>query len=159
VAMSTFALARRWLALTAFAAWVGGFMFYGGAVVPALGDQMDAVASGAITRRVTDLLNRLGAMTLALWWFQSWSERKSGPRWARGVGVACLGISTVLLAWLFALHAAMDAILDDGSMSDFHGLHKIYLTASTAQWAANLGLLAAAVRTWTAPPRTIGDAP
>lgn len=139
--MSRTAAIRRWLALTAFAAWVGGFMFYGGAVVPALGDQMDAMASGAITRRVTDLLNRVGIVALAIWWL----DVARWPPPTRRLGLGFLAISTLLHAWLLALHSVMDAVLDGSSAIGFHRLHRLYLLTNTAQWAANLGLLAASV--------------
>ena len=59
---------RRWLVVLSLMFWQGGFMFYGGVVVPVgsevLGSDTD---QGWITRKVTDYLNAAGAVALAVW--------------------------------------------------------------------------------------------
>src|SRR5690349_4032594 len=50
----------RFAALVAMCAWLGGFMFYGGAVVPILDEALGSFDAGQITRRVTDRLNLVG---------------------------------------------------------------------------------------------------
>ena len=61
---------RRFVALLAFAAWLGGFTFYAAVVVPAGTEVLGgAVAQGFITQAVTLHLNLLGVGALAalLW--------------------------------------------------------------------------------------------
>jgi hypothetical protein len=49
---------------------------------------------------------------------------------------------------LFLLHPLLDVLLETGDLSGFYPLHQIYLNASTAQWAANLALLAVTLWIW-----------
>src|SRR5580692_5608945 len=59
---------RRFVLLLCFAVWQGGFMFYGGVVVPVggrvLGSETD---QGFITQAVTNYLNGAGAVCLIMW--------------------------------------------------------------------------------------------
>lgn len=73
-------LVRRLLLLWALMFWQGGFMFYGGVVVPVgsriLGSDLE---QGWITRSVTNYLNVAGAVALALW----------GSAGSRGASSSC----------------------------------------------------------------------
>lgn len=147
---------RRGLAyicVLGWAVWVGGFLFYGGAVVPILHDTLDSLTAGGITRRVTLRLNGAGAAALTVWWVESWWN---GPRRSRIRNLFVRGLlvaSTLGLVVEMRLHQVMENRLDSGTLADFYPLHKIYLGVSTLQWLANLGILAG----WLAPRRRTAD--
>ncbi len=52
----------------------------------------------------------------------------------------------------------MDGRLESGSLRGFYPLHRIYLIASTAQWLANLGLLAVVLVPWRDGPPELSRA-
>jgi hypothetical protein len=144
---------RRWLLLWALMFWQGGFMFYGGVVVPVgsavLGSDRE---QGFITRRVTNYLNLAGAVALAAWGWDLSTTRGVSPggrrlRWAIWVGLV---LSLALLAWL---HPRLDALLapEDATVLDrrrFRSLHERYLVVSTVQWVGCLLLTALTIRAW-----------
>ena len=122
-------LVRRWLLLWGLMFWQGGFMFYGGVVVPVgiavLGSERE---QGFITRSVTNYLNAAGAVALALWCWDISAGRAMSPggrrlRWATWSGLV---LSLALLAWL---HMRLDELLDpeNGLLRDgrrFRTLHE-----------------------------------
>ncbi|MFO0960205.1 MAG: DUF4149 domain-containing protein [Isosphaeraceae bacterium] len=132
--------------------WVGGFIFYGGLVVPIQHELLESLSAGNITRHVTDVLNRVGLASVAIWALAASSDRSAPSRWVRRVYVASIAASALLLAFLFAAHRPMDRLLDSGSMADFYPLHRIYLAASTAQWLANMAVVGCWSLCWTARP-------
>ena len=124
------------------AIWIGGFTFYSAAVIPVLHGAMSHREAGEITRRVTDRLNLVGAATVVLWMVLAViGRRAAGPRGARIARGWLLGLTIAILGFLFVLHGAMDRRLDAGLMSGFYPWHRVYLIASTIQWAVNLSLL------------------
>ena len=144
---------RRWLLLWALMFWQGGFMFYGGVVVPVgsavLGSERE---QGFITRSVTNYLNLAGAVALAVWAWDLWAGRgiSSGGRRLRWAIWGGLVLSLALLSWL---HPRLDELLDprDALVLDghrFRSLHRRYLIVSTAQWAGCLLLTALTIRAW-----------
>ncbi len=143
-------LTLRSLCLFSMAVWVGGFTFYGGVVVPILNDELDHLQAGGITRRVTDILNAAGVVTVVLWAVAAWVERAAGPKWVRLSRLALLIAASASLVALIVLHRVMDHRLDVGPYLEFYPLHRIYLAVSTAQWLANLGLMVATVVLWGA---------
>src|SRR5262245_13000536 len=144
---------RRWLLLWALMFWQGGFMFYGGVVVPVgsavLGSERE---QGFITRSVTNYLNLAGAVALAVWCWDLSAGRGTSPRgrrlrWAIWAGLV---LSLALLAWL---HLRLDDLLDpeDVLILDrprFHSLHRRYLIVSTIQWVGCILLSASTMRAW-----------
>src|SRR5207248_2614662 len=88
----------RYCCLLGLAVWLGGFSFYGAAVVPVLHDVLDHWEAGGITRRVTDRLNAVGAATLALWWLDACAERARGPAWSRRARTGLLGVGVTARA-------------------------------------------------------------
>jgi len=150
-------LATRFLCVLGMASWAGGFAFYGAAVVPVLHDELDRFQAGEITRRVTDTLNAAGLVTLAIWWGLALAERHAGPRRIRRARLGLLAATSALLTLQFGLHRVMDARLDAGALRRFYPLHRAYLIASTVQWFANLGVLAASLRLWGEGSRASAD--
>jgi fatty acid desaturase len=155
----TNSLPVRILLLLAMSVWLGGFVFYGGVVVPVLHDEFGTLDGAAVTRRVTFTLNLIGAGTLALW-LVGLRLRDLGahPRIAVAIILAWL-LSTLSLQGLIGLHDTMERRLDAGRMSGFYPLHRVYLTLSTAQAVANLVLLSARLALWRHLDRETPPAP
>jgi hypothetical protein len=149
----------RWLILTlrslvmiAHAVWLGGFTFYGVAVIPILHDELDRLDAGRITQRVSDWLNLIGLGALALWWALAWVERRRGPTLARRLRFGLLAVISLLLAFLAVDHAILDDRLARYGLAGFYGYHRVYLIASTIQWGLNLGLVPATLMIWEHRP-------
>src|SRR5580704_17366571 len=92
-------LFRRFILLLCIAFWQGGFMFYGGVVVPVgaavLGSEVD---QGFITQAVTNYLNGAGAVCVGVWGILLWLD---GPRsW---LGRACWALWSGLVVTLGVL--------------------------------------------------------
>lgn len=138
----------RFLCLLSLSIWVGGFTFYSAVVIPLLHQTLSTQEVGSVTQRVTDYINAAGCLTVALWWLSAWAERSVGPAPAGRLRIGFLAATTVLLLGLAGLHRIMDARLASGSLQGFYPLHRIYLIASTVQWAANLGLMASVLALW-----------
>ena len=145
-------LCRRLVLLVSIAFWQGGFMFYGGVVVPTgavvLGSERE---QGFITQSVTNYLNLAGGVCVVLWGVTiGLDARRPILRracWAMWMFVA------VTLGVLIGLHVQMDRLLvvADRVISDesrFRGLHQAYLTLISVQWAVCLLLLLATLQTW-----------
>ncbi len=143
----------RWLSYLTWAAWVGGFMFYGAIVVPILHDHLDSLEAGGITREATNWLNLLGLACLATWALGLVVARSAWPAPATRLAVCAWLVSALLLLALFGLHRTMDQRLDAGALSDFYPLHRLYLRLSTAQWLSNLVLSASYVTGWSRGPK------
>lgn len=146
-------LLRRTLLLIALMLWQGGFMFYGGIVVPvgsqALGSHR---AMSQITQPVTDYLNAIGAVALLIW---AW-ELGSGPPRRRRLRVALWLGCVLALIGQFVLHQRMDGLMLEmqASTADFGRLHQVYLIISTLQWGLALGLLVLTLMNWRDEDRT-----
>jgi hypothetical protein len=134
---------RRFLVLIAFAFWQGGFTFYAGVVVP-IGRGVDAEAQSLITTAVTNWLNVAGAIALVL---LMWDALERDPaRWRRWLRLGTCGVMLLLLGLLVWLHVELER--------DFYRpYHKVYLWASTVQWACVCVYLALTVLAWRAQDR------
>ncbi len=139
---------RRLLAVLLLTVWWGGFTFYALAVVPT-GHQVlrSKVRQGFITQQVTNKLNVLGAVTLALllWQWLATRREAAAPGWSRAAAISWAALA-VTLALLFWLHPRLDALLDAGQRAvlddeKFYALHRIYLVVATVQWLAGLAHL------------------
>jgi hypothetical protein len=140
---------RRFLALQALLAWQGGFFFYAAVVVPIGTDILgSAAAQGTITQQVTNWLNRIGVVALAV---LAWDVAVTPPyrrrRWATWAGMAAL------LAVLFFLHTVLDANFDPARRSSpdpatFNIVHGAYLWVSSAQWLLGLAFAWFTVAAW-----------
>ena len=145
-------LVRRFVAMLAFAVWLGGFTFYAAVVVPTGTDWLGgAVAQGFITQAVTIRLNILGVGTLAALLWNALATRVRGR--LRASLVLTLALLATTLALLFALHPALDRLLDRGARAvldepRFYALHRAYLLTSTVQWVAGLAHLGLVISAW-----------
>ncbi len=142
---------RRMLLLVSLMFWQGGFMFYGGVVVPVgarvLGSE---TTQGFITQSVTNYLNLAGAVCLIVWLEHLWHERRNGVSKLEWGLWSVAALSAMGLA---GIHVQMDQLLavESASVLDpqrFGRLHRIYLVTSTLQWLASLALLFLAVSRW-----------
>jgi hypothetical protein len=148
---------RRFLVVQALLLWQGGFLFYASFVVPAGTQLLGAAGQGAITARVTDTLNIVGFVSLAviavdLSFTCDPNRRRTARRWwIWVVALACQGL-------LVYLHLLLDALMDDDRRrvligTAFRPLHGAYLWVSTVQWVAGLLLVWATLRAWRAEDR------
>ncbi len=146
------AFALRSLARIAFAIWFGGFTFYAAVVVPDLHETFGGMETGEISRRVSVVLNAVGLAAVALGWAVVALDRDIRSGWRGKVRIGLLAVTSLLLFALIVLHRDMGSRLDSGDgLRAFHRIHEFYLILSTAQWFANLGLMAVD----SAPPRPI----
>ena len=148
--MSRLAHARHVLAILLLAVWWGGFTFYALVVVPT-GHRVlhSKVRQGFITQQVTNKLNVLGGVTLAVLLWQTMANRRQHASPARRrvawISWAVLAFTLGVLVWM---HPHLDAMLDPvaRSVTDdnrFYEWHRWYLLVATAQWLAGLAHLTA----------------
>lgn len=135
-------LVLRFLCLFSLSVWVGGFTFYSAVVIPVLHESLGSLETGYVTQQVTDYLNAVGGVAVALWWLAAFADRSAGSVSARRARLGLLAATTVLLLGQLGLHRVMDGRLESGGLRGFYPLHRVYLVASTAQWFTNLGLMA-----------------
>ncbi len=142
---------RRMLLLVTLMFWQGGFMFYGGVVVPVGAKVLGSdTRQGFVTQAVTNYLNVAGAVCLIVWLEHLWHDRRKGVSTAEWWIWSLLA---VLLVGLATIHIQMDRILvtETTSVSEpnqFHLLHKMYIGTSSLQWLAGLILLFLRLRSW-----------
>ncbi len=148
---------RRMLLLVSVMFWQGGFMFYGGVVVPVGGRILGSEAKqGFITQSVTNYLNLAGGVCLIVWLEHLWHDRRNGvSRLEWGIW-SFAAVSVIALA---GLHLQMDQLLgvESSSVLDserFHRFHRMYLVTSSVQWLASLALLFLAVLRWRRQDKT-----
>src|SRR6266487_6052704 len=147
--------ARRLLILQVLLLWQGGFLFYT-AVVVSTGTTVlgSAAAQGAITARVTDTLNLIGVVGLAILAAELGLTRdpiakRTEARWW------CRWILFVSQGLLLCFHRLLDAFMDPDRTRvvihpPFYPVHRMYLWASTAQWFVCLVLAWLTLLAWRA---------
>lgn len=153
------------LLIASFAMWFGGFGFYVSFVVPTGNEVLgSSFEQGLITRRVTTPLNWLGLLASVLMILNSaliWNRK---PSRARRVAVGCAVLMLAMQIALFWLHPQIDLFVDlesheiVGDYDQFYFLHRLYLWASTIQWAAAWIWLFAYVMTNAMSPAPSADA-
>ena len=148
---------RRFLVIQILMLWQGGFLFYTAFVVPTGGEVLgSAAAQGAITARVTVVLNLLGIAGIGLLAWDLSATRDSSPRrttarwWCWTALLVCQYV-------LLVLHGILVSLMDPGPMHvmirpPFYPLHRLYLWASTAQWFAGVLLVWWTLRAWAHEP-------
>lgn len=148
---------RRLLVVQMLMLWQGGFLFYTSAVVPQGTELLGAAGQGAITARVTDTLNAVGTIGLAVLALElirtrDPNKRRTACRWAAwGVAFVCQG-------FLIYLHLRLESFMDEDRRyvvvrAPFYPVHRMYLWASTLQWTACLLLTWWTLRAWRADDR------
>lgn len=149
---------RRFCVVQLLLLWQGGFLFYTAFVVP-VGTQVlgSAAAQGTITARVTDSLNTIGVVGLAVFAWDLNYGRDRNPR-RTAVRWWCWGVMLVCQWWLFYLHQLLDAFMDPGRTRVvirplFYPVHQAYLWASTVQWFTGLLLAWFTLAAWRAEDR------
>ncbi len=149
---------RRFCLVQFLLLWQGGFLFYTSFVVPT-GTQVlgSAAAQGVITARVTDTLNVIGTLGLAVF---AWDLNYSRDRSARRTAARwwCWGIMLVCQWLLFFSHQLLDAFMDPERTRVvirplFYPVHRVYLWTITVQWFACLILTALTLAAWRAEDR------
>lgn len=144
---------RRFVVFQLLLVWQGGFLFYTAFVVP-VGTSVlgGAAAQGVITARVTDTMNLIGVIALAMTAWELNYGRDREPRrtairwWCWAVALLCQGL-------LFYCHQLLDAFMDPERThvivrSLFYPVHRVYLWVITVQWAACLLLAWLTLRAW-----------
>ena len=140
---------RRFLTFVVFAFWMGGFTFYASVVIPTayhvLGSHREV---GFITQQVTNWLNFISLLALALLTWHFFVERVRHPALSWRLPGILLGIMFAMQIALFAEHPILDQMLDGETQSillrwQFYSWHRIYLLTAAVQW------LAAIIHVWT----------
>jgi hypothetical protein len=140
---------RRFVVIYAFLLWQGGFVFYGGVVVPIGSEVLGSDRlQGFVTQRVTVWLNLFGLVWCAALVWDCLNVRD------RSRGVLVL-VSLLLQLALFAIHWEMTKYLDFErdtvvSRPTFRRWHQVYLTISTAHWLMAIVVLWLTLRRWRA---------
>jgi hypothetical protein len=136
-------IALRVVVALLFAVWWGGFTFYAAVVVP-IGQRIlgSATAQGFVTQPVSDRLNLIGAVVIAvLCWNMISARRGASPRVRRVLAISWAVLAIAQLA-LIVLHPRLDGMLDMTTRSIvaehsvFYATHRVYLLVATAQWLA-----------------------
>ena len=133
----------RWLVISQFAVWIGGFSFYAAYVVP-IGNQVlgSARAQGFITQQVTYWLNFVCAIALLCMAIESIAiALRRSKRWLKFFPLILTSLVFAALLGLLWLHGVMDGLLDPTAEivkdeARFYQLHRGYLWLSTLQWTA-----------------------
>src|SRR5262245_18534966 len=96
---------RAYVALAAWALWMGGFAFYFGVVVPTGGKVIGGSEQGYVTQQVTSWLNLIGLASLAILLWNAVPDRDPLllSTWAL---LAALHIA------LFAMHWHLDGLIN-----------------------------------------------
>ncbi len=150
---------RRFVAIQLFCVWQGGFLFYAACVVPVGTALLGAAGQGAITARVTNLLNIIGVIALLGFALDLLLTRD--PRRRRRVSRGVLwSVAAVCQFVLVNLHLRMEALMDNQRMfvmivPPFYPLHRVYLWTSTVQWLACLVLMWFTLRAWRGEDETL----
>ena len=146
---------RRFVVLQILLLWQGGFLFYTAVVVPTgtavLGS---SAAQGAITARVTDVLNRIGIAALVIFAAELGLSRDPFARRTRGRWW-CWWLLFLSQSLLLCCHRLLDALMDPDRTRvvihpPFYFVHRVYLWTSTAQWFIGLVLAWLTLLAWRA---------
>ncbi|MBN9522055.1 hypothetical protein J0H58_26655 [bacterium] len=155
---------RRFLVFQTFMLWQGGFLFYTAFVVP-VGTKVlgSGAAQGAITSRVTEALNAIGAAGVSL---LAWElavtrdpdRRRTAARWW------CWAVALVCQYLMLVFHELLVSFMDPDRRHvvirpPFYPVHRMYLWASTVQWLALLPLAWWTLRAWAAESASAGLQP
>lgn len=121
-----------YLALCAWAFWIGGFSFYFGVVIRVGSEVVGDSSQGFVTQGATGWLNIAALAALVLMLASAWLARS----W---LSIGIWVILAICQAILFVLHARLDAALDTSSQTilapdSFPSIHEWYEFTSAIQW-------------------------
>lgn len=143
----------RSLLLFSFALFWGGLTFYTGFVVRISHDVLnDSMEGGLITQRVTDLLQILGVVAVALMIVNAASAWRICRKRA-GALMCCAIVLAASLVGLFVVHGQLDNVIsiDEAEVIDrdkFVVGHRRYNQLTTVEWISSLLYLPIAVSAW-----------
>src|SRR5580765_3635798 len=104
----------RFLTVVVVAIWFGGFTFYSTAVISTSQEVLHShLRAGLITQQVTNWLNRISIVPLALCAMNCWILRKPEHKRLLQLLIAALVVMVLLQAGLFVLHPMIDAKIVD----------------------------------------------
>jgi hypothetical protein len=153
----TSSMVRRYITLLIFALWMGGFTFYTLFVIPTGGNVLDGgeLDVGFITQKITNWLNWLGVVALAVLGWNARVEGRGILRWLLGV---CWLAMVVTLIALFCIHPVLDGMLDTETHqihggSAFFNWHRLYMVVASLQWLAALSFMWLTLLAWKAVDR------
>jgi ATP/ADP translocase len=107
--------------------------------------------AGLITQQVTNWLNRISIVPLALCAVNCWILRTHERKRLLQLLIAALIGMVILQVGLFVLHPMLDAKIVDRDVVDagnFFKLHRLYLVVATGQWGATLVYLWSTLALW-----------
>ena len=118
-------------------------MFYAGVVIPIGTSELGSTTQGFVTRRVTSVLNISVAISCGLAALETAIGWRRRSRRANRLLVAALAVIALTCLLLFGLHAQLQQLLGEATMSvrggsEFYQRHRIYLWLSTVQWLSSL---------------------
>ncbi|HEX8914151.1 MAG TPA: hypothetical protein VF796_17515 [Humisphaera sp.] len=151
---TTSRLLLRFLVVAATAFWVGGFFFYSGVVIHVgHGVLHSQRAQGFITQQVTVWLNVASLPALAIFLGNLLASWRHGRRWPRRLMLGAWLLMTAVQVALFAMHPAMDGLLDPphNKIVDrraFYFYHALYMALSAGQHFAGVGYAVLALFLW-----------
>jgi hypothetical protein len=134
--------------------WLGGLTFYSLVVIRAAHQIVGSHAKvGFITQKATMALNLIGAGALLLMLWNAIASWRGSGSWIRKGLAASWVVAAAAHAWVFLLHARLDAMLDFQARQvqeglSFRGPHEAYLIATSIEWGASLAYLLAALLAW-----------
>ena len=143
----------RAIFLFAYALYWGGLTFYTGFVVRISHDVLnDPMDGGLITQRVTELLQILGALTVAMMFANALAIAQVAKKYA----ITLLSLALILavaLVGLYWVHGQLDAIIDiaQSEVTDRDAFvinHRRYNQLTTVQWIAAVAYLPITVFAW-----------
>lgn len=144
--MSWLSQIRRFLALLLMSFSFGGFLFYAGVVIPIGSDEVGVTTQGFVTRSVTNYLNIATALTLLILAWEVYSGKHRRGEWGNRLFVVFVAGIAACWITLVILHPQLERMLDLEAKTvempeRFYDIHRIYLWASSIQWACSLPLL------------------
>jgi hypothetical protein len=127
-----FRMVVDYLAISAWAFWIGGFSFYFGVVIRVGSDVVGDSSQGFVTQGATGWLNIAAVVALVLMLASAWLARNS-----LAIGAWCA--MAICQAILFVLHAWLNALLDISTQSvleptRFAVVHERYEFTAAIQW-------------------------
>lgn len=145
----------RTIAILAGAIWLGGLVFYAGAVIPTAHEVLGSHRTvGFITQRVTLKVNVMAVVTLVLFAAAICGGWRDAAQRLRYVLAGAWLALVALQGLLFALHPMLDRLLDVEQQEiideqRFYQLHRAYLISSMGQMLGGLVLLISLLVLWS----------